>query len=277
MMEIYHPLPGNGTTNATFIDEITDFLADRMAKYNNIVIMGDLNIHVDDLPITDFYIFNDAMHAFSFKQYVTSPNHKCGHPLDLIFSKMSSELNLHNFTVHESISDHTLVTVNTTFNKAPWEPTEKTIRDTTRLSKDILEKYYTSPVIENNISHEQACDKFNEELHKMLNRAAPPKNVRYANRPKSIVQLHLSKKELSKRRIISTENTGEITTGEPTPPKGNRYNRLLKYHKKKQVITKQIMDNSKNTKELFRIVNNFMGSNTDNPLPPGKMTEEMNS
>ena len=35
------------------------------------------------------------------------------------------------------------------------------------------------------------------------------------------------------------------------------------------------MDNSKNTKELFRIVNNFTGSNTHNPLPPGKMTEEI--
>ena len=35
------------------------------------------------------------------------------------------------------------------------------------------------------------------------------------------------------------------------------------------------MDNSKNTKELFRIVNNHMGSNTDHPLPSGKTTEEI--
>ena len=35
------------------------------------------------------------------------------------------------------------------------------------------------------------------------------------------------------------------------------------------------MDNSKTNKELFTIMNNLMGSNTHNPLPPGKMTEEI--
>ena len=30
-----------------------------------------------------------------------------------------------------------------------------------------------------------------------------------------------------------------------------------------------------NIKELFRTVNNLVGSNTHNPLPPGKMTEEI--
>ena len=34
------------------------------------------------------------------------------------------------------------------------------------------------------------------------------------------------------------------------------------------------MDNSKNTKELFRIVN-LIGCNTNNPLPPGKTSEEI--
>ena len=35
------------------------------------------------------------------------------------------------------------------------------------------------------------------------------------------------------------------------------------------------MHNSKNTKELFRIVNDFTGSNTNNSLPSGKTTEEI--
>ena len=124
IMGIYHPPPSNDTTVTTFIDEITELLADTIAKYNNMVILGDLNIHVDDLINTDSYIFNDTMHAFGFKQYVTSPTHKCGHILDIIFSEMSSELNLHKCTVHKFISNHALVTIDTTLNKTPWEPTE---------------------------------------------------------------------------------------------------------------------------------------------------------
>ena len=52
---------------------------------------------------------------------------------------------------------------------------KKIIRDTTRLTKETLEKFYTAPVIDGNSSLKQACDQFNEELHKMHNRAAPPK------------------------------------------------------------------------------------------------------
>ena len=48
---------------------------------------------------------------------------------------------------------------------------------------------------------------------------------------------------------------------------------LLKYHKR-LIITKQIIDNRKNTQELFKIVNKLMGSNSDNPLLPGRTSEE---
>ena len=48
-MEIYHPPSGNSITNVILIDEITELLASRITKYDNMVILGDLNIHIDDL------------------------------------------------------------------------------------------------------------------------------------------------------------------------------------------------------------------------------------
>ena len=84
----------------------------------------------------DSYIFNDTIHAFGFKQQVTSPTHKCSHIIDLVYSEVNSELNLHNCKVHEFISDHALVTIDTTLNKASWEPTEKIVWDNTKLTKE---------------------------------------------------------------------------------------------------------------------------------------------
>ena len=124
-MGIYHPPPGNNITNTMFLDKIIEPLANRITKYNNIVIQGDLNIHIDDLSNTDSHMFNDTMQAFSFKQHVTSPTHKCRHTLDLIYSEINTELTLNNCIVHGCISDHTLVTTDTTLKKAPWETTEK--------------------------------------------------------------------------------------------------------------------------------------------------------
>ena len=183
IMRIYHSPTTNDRTITMFIDEITELLKGRIGKYNNMVILGDLNVHVDDLTNANSYIFNDTMHAFGFKQHVTSPTHKCSHILDLVYSEVNSELNLHNCKGHEFISDHALVTIDTTLNKAPWEPTEKITRDTTRLTKETLEKFYTTPVIDGNASLKQACDQSNEELYKMLNSATPQK-LQYVDRPK---------------------------------------------------------------------------------------------
>ena len=174
-MGIYHPPPSNDTTNATFIDGITDILADKIGKYNDTVMLGDLNMHIDDLSNADSHIFNDTMQACGLKQHVTSPTHKYGHILDLVYSEVNPELNLYNCKVHEFISDHALVIIDTTLNKMPWEPTERVIRDTTKLTKETLEKFSTAPDIDDNMSLEQACDWFHEELCKMLDRAAPQK------------------------------------------------------------------------------------------------------
>ena len=179
---IYHPPPGNNITNAVFIDEITELLANRITKYNNMVILGDLYIHINGLSNTDSHIFNDTMQAFGFKQHITSSTHKCGHTWDLIYSEINTELTLHNCIIHGFIFDHTLVTIDTTLKKAPWETTEKNNQETTKLTRENLEQNCTPPVIDSNASLKEACDQFSEELHKMLDRAALQKKVRCADR-----------------------------------------------------------------------------------------------
>ena len=82
-MGIYHSPPGNNITNAIFIDEITELLANRITKYNNMVILGDLNIHIYDLSNTDSHMLNDTMSVFGFKQHITSPTYECGYKSNL--------------------------------------------------------------------------------------------------------------------------------------------------------------------------------------------------
>ena len=189
---------------------------------------------------------------------------------------MNSELNLHNCKVHEFISDHTLVTIDTTLNKTPWEPTERVIRDTTRLAKETLEKFYTAPDIDDNFSLEQACDQFHDELCKMLDREAPQKrsNMQTGQKNLGSTSISMNRGELSQTGIESTKKHGGNDYWRAYTIERNKLNRLLKFHKR-QIITKQIMDNSKDTKQFFRIVNNLTGCNTHNPLPPGNTSKEI--
>ena len=109
----------------------------------------------------------------------------------------------------------------------------------------------------------------------MLDRAAPQKNVRYTYRPhKSWFNNYIWKqRKLVKKQGSNLQKSQKKHHWRAYTIERNMYNRLLKYHKR-QVITKQIIDNSKNTKELFKIVNKLMGFNTDNPLLPDRTSEE---
>ena len=62
---IYHPpySATNNTTNAKFIDKFTEYLVDSIMTYNNIVILGDFNLHINDQEDPDTYIFIDTITA----------------------------------------------------------------------------------------------------------------------------------------------------------------------------------------------------------------------
>ena len=49
VVAIYHP-PSTcqDSTDATFIDQFTDLLTTLQTKYNNVIILGDINMHMDD-------------------------------------------------------------------------------------------------------------------------------------------------------------------------------------------------------------------------------------
>ena len=60
---IYHP-PLNGkhnTTNGMFINDITELLVNKLPQYQNSIILGDFNIHIEDITNADAIIFNDTM------------------------------------------------------------------------------------------------------------------------------------------------------------------------------------------------------------------------
>ena len=92
-MGIFHPpcSTNNQTTNATFIDEITDLLTEKITSLDNLIIHGDLNINTN----AENTIFRDTMIAFGFGQHVQGPVHRLGNTLDQ---------SLHNWKVKSKLS-----------------------------------------------------------------------------------------------------------------------------------------------------------------------------
>ena len=91
LVSIYH-LPYNNktkVTNAEFLDEYIDWIAETSANDKNLVISGDYNIHVNDSNDEDAANFFEANAALGLKQHVTFATDKSGNTLDLSFTEVN--------------------------------------------------------------------------------------------------------------------------------------------------------------------------------------------
>ena len=65
LMGIYHP-PASDFSNNIFTDMLLNTLTDNMDYLNNMIIVGDLNLHLNDITDADAIYHSDAMFALGF-------------------------------------------------------------------------------------------------------------------------------------------------------------------------------------------------------------------
>ena len=64
-------------TNAMFIDKITDYLTKYLSELQNNIILGDFNIHINNLASNGVVIFIDTMSILGLDQLVKKCNALC--------------------------------------------------------------------------------------------------------------------------------------------------------------------------------------------------------
>lgn len=102
--------------NKDFISEFSEFLAEYALRYDQIMLLGDYNIHVccPEKPlVSDFY---DLINCFNLNQYVSGATHVCGHTLDLV---LFSGLDVKNLCIQDAVfSDHKPILFDITFHSS---------------------------------------------------------------------------------------------------------------------------------------------------------------
>ncbi len=69
-----------------FIKEFADFLSELVLAADKVLIVGDLNIHVDNEKDALGSAFIDILNSIGVRQHVSGPTHCRNHALDLILS-----------------------------------------------------------------------------------------------------------------------------------------------------------------------------------------------
>ena len=99
--------------NSSFIPEISDLLTSLCSISTNIVIVGDLNIHVDNPSCLFAADFLNVLECLGLQQHVEVPTHTKGHTLDLVITDTAL---INNIQVYDlGVSDHKVVSMAFTF------------------------------------------------------------------------------------------------------------------------------------------------------------------
>ena len=89
IMGIYHPPKSisNNLTMNLFFEELSDYLTENVINYEELITMGDTNIHYDSKTNYETIAFEELLYSFGLQQLVNCPTHISGHCIDHIIIK----------------------------------------------------------------------------------------------------------------------------------------------------------------------------------------------
>ena len=94
-----------------FIDDFTDWLVEEIMLHENLLILGDFNLHINDLDIPDTGIFLDTVTAMGLNQHVNFATHQLGNILYLVLLEELSQFQILPCKPGVYLSDHCTVEV----------------------------------------------------------------------------------------------------------------------------------------------------------------------
>ena len=149
-------------TNGDILDEFTDWAVESVSTCNNVILMGDFNLHINDPNDDDACNFIETTQALGFHQNISFPIHVSSNTLDLIFSEVSNKVKVGGCYQGDYISDHFLITCSLRIDKPTT--TRKGIKynnikpvNVPNMASDIIKHFTdsstTSTSLENKVRH----------------------------------------------------------------------------------------------------------------------------
>ena len=186
ILGIYNPPPKHDQTNTIFLDEITKLLTSKLPNMENAIILGDFNMHMEDLNNNNSKIFVDTVEALGLKQHVVEPTHQKGNILDLIFTKITSQIKVSQLEMLDFISDHLLISATIDVKKDVLKITRKKIRNFKKMSLATLMENFHPPHLEQNTNTNEDYNQLNLRLQEMLDKCVPEKIVKRPEKPQNL-------------------------------------------------------------------------------------------
>lgn len=186
LVTIYRP--SSQSISELFFDEFTSLLEITATYASEIILLGDFNIHIDNVYDANAQRFLDLLDAFGLQQHVTSSTHTHGHTLDLVITRPS--LLLCNMNVYVPVlSDHALVTYSLSQSKpVPVTRQSKIVRRISSIDQAVFSNYVQQSSIcivaadYTNVCVNDLFTMYQTELKRLVDQLAPPVTIMTSSR-----------------------------------------------------------------------------------------------
>ena len=281
---IYRPPPSskNKLTTNDFFEEFDNFLCEIILTKGKLIIMGDVNFHLDDKDNPDTQRFTGLLDSYGLEQLVQQPTHRSTHILDVVITRIN-ENPTHNLDVVDyRISDHKAVNFSLDTQRPPLPKKTIVYRDTRRinisnLKKDIQNNDCLNGNTLEELTNSEECVKlYNEAAKSLLDKHAPEKTKTITIRPKSEWQnQEIDTTRREKRKCERKWRATGLTVHREMYCEAR--NRLMKAiaSSKKDYISKKIADASDSQKALFNCLDYLFHRSKTSCLPDIDDSEEL--
>ena len=106
---MYHPPQSENVNHQDFLNEFITLVGTLRTSYKNMIILGDLNLHLSDPNDLAAGQFMENLEALGLYQCITFPTHKSNNTLDVIISDIIAKIKPIYVRAGEFISDHCFV------------------------------------------------------------------------------------------------------------------------------------------------------------------------
>ncbi|KAK6191023.1 hypothetical protein SNE40_002773 [Patella caerulea] len=254
-----------------FLSEFTDLLYETFHSTSRLLLVGDLNLHLDDAKCSISNKFYDILNSFNLRQHTTGSTHRKGHLLDVVITRVLDDTVEDVNICDDLVSDHFSIFTKLKINKPV--PKQQTIAY--RKIRNINIEDFRSDIINSEISEkldrasiDQQIIVYNDTLRNILDDHAPIKKAKFTIRPNrkwftdEIRQSKIHRRSME--RLWRNSNL-EINKQLYTQARNSTNNLIRRV--KKDYILEQINVNKDNPKVVQNIVNSILKPHNQQMLP----------
>ena len=169
-------------SNSNSIHKFTDLLTEELQKHQDLIIMGDINIHTNNREDQDAQTLLNTIAAFNLKQHINFPTHSLGHTLDLIITPASYEGSL---IAGPYISNHRYITLETPHTKPKSKQGKRMVQNfTDETITQFKNEFNNLPILEST-TLDMAANQLNNEMFKTIKKIAPATTKTITSRHKN--------------------------------------------------------------------------------------------